>query len=46
MSSRTPDGWAGIMTPKVIAVGELATLGEITDLLEPKRIKRVPVVTD
>jgi CBS domain-containing protein len=37
---------ADIMTREVISVGELATLGEIADLLETKRIKRVPVVTD
>jgi len=32
------------MTREVISVGELATLGEIADLMEKKRIKRVPVV--
>jgi len=34
------------MTRELVSVGELATLGEIADLLETKRIKRVPVVTD
>ena len=37
---------ADIMTRELVSVGELATLGEIADLLETKRIKRVPVVTD
>ena len=37
---------AEIMTQEVCSVGELATLGEITDLLETKHIKRVPVVLD
>jgi CBS-domain-containing membrane protein len=35
-----------IMTRKVVSVGELATLGEIAELMETKRIKRVPVVHD
>jgi len=35
-----------IMTRDVVAVGEMATLGEIADLLETRRIKRVPVVHD
>jgi CBS domain-containing protein len=34
------------MTRHVIGVDELATLSEIADLMEKKRIKRVPVVTD
>jgi len=33
-----------IMTREVVSVGELATLAEIADLMETKRIKRVPVV--
>jgi CBS-domain-containing membrane protein len=33
-----------IMSREVVSVGEMATLGEIADLLETKRIKRVPVV--
>jgi CBS-domain-containing membrane protein len=33
-----------IMTREVVSVGELATLGEIAELMETKRIKRVPVV--
>jgi CBS domain-containing protein len=37
---------ADIMTQQVCSVGELATLGEIADLLETKQIKRVPVVHD
>jgi CBS domain-containing protein len=37
---------ADIMTREVFSVGELATLGEIADLLETKHIKRVPVVND
>jgi CBS domain-containing protein len=37
---------ADIMTREVCSVGELATLGEIADLLEAKHIKRVPVVHD
>jgi CBS domain-containing protein len=36
---------ADIMTRELVSVGELATLGRIADLLETKRIKRVPVVT-
>ncbi len=35
-----------VMTREVVSVGELATLGEIAELLESKRIKRVPVVHD
>jgi CBS domain-containing protein len=35
-----------IMTREVVSVGELATLGEIAELMETKRIKRVPVVHD
>jgi CBS domain-containing protein len=35
-----------IMTPEVVSVGQSATLGEIADLMETKRIKRVPVVHD
>jgi len=34
------------MTRVVISVDELATLGEIADVMEQKRIKRVPVVND
>ena len=34
------------MTREVVSVGELATLGEIAELMETKRIKRVPVVHD
>jgi CBS domain-containing protein len=37
---------AHIMTREVISVGELASLGEIVNLMEKKRIKRVPVVND
>ncbi|MBO0737913.1 MAG: CBS domain-containing protein [Alphaproteobacteria bacterium] len=37
---------ADIMTRNVISIGEFATLGEIADLMENRRIKRVPVVTD
>ena len=37
---------ADIMTREVFSVEELATLGEIADLLETKRIKRVPVMHD
>jgi len=37
---------ADIMTRVVISVDELATLGEIADVMEQKRIKRVPVVND
>src|SRR5215472_14094207 len=33
-----------IMTREVVSVEELASLGEIADLMETKRIKRVPVV--
>jgi CBS domain-containing protein len=32
------------MTREVFSVDEMATLGEIADLLEAKNIKRVPVV--
>jgi len=35
-----------IMTREVVKVGELATLAQIADLMETKRIKRVPVVHD
>ena len=34
------------MTRKVVSVGELATLAEIAELMETRRIKRVPVVHD
>ena len=34
------------MTRGVVSVGELATLGEIAELMETKRIKRIPVVND
>jgi CBS domain-containing protein len=37
---------ADIMTREVFSVDEMATLGEIADLLEAKKIKRVPVVYD
>ena len=37
---------ADIMTRNVVNVSELATLGEIADLMEARRIKRVPVVHD
>ncbi|MGC2201816.1 MAG: CBS domain-containing protein [Stellaceae bacterium] len=37
---------ADIMTREVFSVEELATLGEIADLLETKHVKRVPVVHD
>jgi len=37
---------ADIMTRDVVSVTELATLGEIADLMETKRIKRVPVLHD
>jgi CBS domain-containing protein len=37
---------ADVMTREVFSVDETATLGEIADLLEAKRIKRVPVVDD
>jgi predicted transcriptional regulator len=32
------------MTCEVVGVGEFATLGEIADVMETRRIKRVPVV--
>ena len=35
---------ADIMTCEVVGVGEFATLGEIADVMETRRIKRVPVV--
>ena len=35
-----------IMTREVVSVGELATLGEIAELMESTRIKRVPVLHD
>src|SRR5246127_3866783 len=35
-----------IMTREVVSVEELASLGEIAELMETKRIKRVPVVHD
>ena len=34
------------MTREVFTVDEMATLGEVADLLEAKRIKRLPVVRD
>ena len=37
---------ADIMTREVFSVEELATLGEIADLLEANHIKRVPVIHD
>jgi CBS domain-containing protein len=37
---------ADIMTREVFSVDETATLGKIADLLEAKKIKRVPVVHD
>jgi CBS domain-containing protein len=37
---------ADIMTRNVVTVDEFATLGEIADLMEAHRIKRVPVVHD
>jgi CBS domain-containing protein len=37
---------ADVMTREVTSVGEFATLGEIADLMETRRIKRVPVVHD
>jgi CBS domain-containing protein len=37
---------ADVMTREVFSVDEMATLGEIADLLEAKKIKRVPVVHD
>ena len=33
-----------VMTREVVSVGKLATLGEVAELIETKRIKRVPVV--
>src|SRR6516165_8507597 len=35
-----------VMTREVVSVGELASLDEIAELMETKRIKRVPVVQD
>ena len=35
-----------VMTREVVRVGELASLDEIAQLMETKRIKRVPVVHD
>jgi osmotically-inducible protein OsmY len=35
-----------IMTREVVTVGELASLGEIAELIETKQIKRVPVAHD
>src|ERR1700746_1714123 len=35
---------ADIMTREVVDVGEFATLGEIADVMETRRIKRVPVL--
>jgi len=35
-----------VMTREVVSVEELASLGEIAELMETKRIKRVPVVHD
>src|SRR5438876_394881 len=37
---------ADIMTRDVVNVSESATLGEIADLMEARRIKRVPVAHD
>jgi len=37
---------ADIMTREVFSVEETATLGEIVDLMEAKKIKRIPVVHD
>jgi CBS domain-containing protein len=37
---------ADIMTRDVVSVNELATLCEVADLMETRRIKRVPVVHD
>src|ERR1700758_2502216 len=37
---------AEIMSHDVVSVTELASLGEIADLMETKRIKRVPVLHD
>jgi CBS domain-containing protein len=34
------------MTRDVVSVGQLATLGEIADLMEARSIKRVPVLHD
>jgi len=34
------------MTREVFSVEETATLGEIVDLMEAKKIKRIPVVHD
>ena len=34
------------MTREVVGVEELASLGEITDLMETRRIKQVPIVHD
>jgi hypothetical protein len=34
------------MTRDVVSFGQLATLGEIADLMEARRIKRVPVLHD
>ena len=34
------------MTREVVSVEELASLGEITDLMETRRIKQVPIVHD
>ena len=41
-SGRLADG----MTRDVVGVSELATLGEIADLMETRRVKRVPVLHD
>ena len=35
---------ADIMTREVVSVGQFATLGEIADVMETRRIKRVPVM--
>ena len=45
-SSPTPDEFGDIMTREVDSVGEFPTLGEIANLMETRRIKRVPVVHD
>lgn len=37
---------ADIMTREVVSVEEMATLGEIADLMETKQIRRVPVIHD
>jgi CBS domain-containing protein len=37
---------ADVMSGDVVSVTELATLGEIADLMETRRIKRVPVLHD